>query len=60
MATPQLSDRTAARLYADLYDASVADWPGEIEAYLALAAEATARGQTVLELACGTGRIARG
>ena len=59
MATPQLSDRTAARLYADLYDASVADWPGEIEAYLALAAEATARGQPVLELACGTGRIAR-
>jgi len=32
-------------LYAELYDASVPDWPGEIEFYRGLAAEATARGE---------------
>lgn len=41
--------------YAETYDASVADWPGELDFYLALARDA--RGE-VLELAVGTGRIA--
>jgi len=45
-------------LYAELYDASVPDWPGEIDFYRELAAEATARGEAVLEVACGTGRVA--
>jgi len=49
---------SANELYAELYDASVPDWPGEIDFYRALAAEAIARGEAVLELACGTGRVA--
>jgi SAM-dependent methyltransferase len=43
---------------AQLYDASVPDWPGEIDFYRELAAEAAASGETVLEVACGTGRVA--
>lgn len=42
---------------AQLYDASVPDWPGEIDFYRKLTAEAAQRG-AVLEVACGTGRIA--
>lgn len=56
-----MSDATvdsAAAFYAETYDAVVDDWPGEIEFYLGLAAEARARGQAVLELGCGTGRVA--
>jgi len=43
---------------AQLYDASVPDWPGEIDFYRQLAAEARSNGQAVLEIACGTGRVA--
>ena len=43
---------------AELYDASVPDWPGEIDFYRALAAEAKKDGKAVLEVACGTGRVA--
>lgn len=39
---------------AELYDVIVPDWPGELDFYGALAAEAGA----VLEVACGTGRLA--
>jgi SAM-dependent methyltransferase len=49
---------SAADLYADLYDASGVGWPGELDFYQALAATATARGEPVLEVACGTGRVA--
>ena len=49
---------SAERLYAELYDASGVGWPGEIDFYLGLAAQASARGEGVLEVACGTGRIA--
>lgn len=45
-------------LYTQLYDISGVGWPGEMEYYLALAAGAKAKGQAVLEIACGTGRIA--
>ncbi len=45
-------------LYAELYDASVPDWPGELDFYREVAAEAAARGEAVMELAVGTGRIA--
>jgi ubiquinone/menaquinone biosynthesis C-methylase UbiE len=44
--------------YAETYDTVVPDWPGEIDFYRALAAEATSKGQAVLEIACGTGRVA--
>ena len=51
-------DLSAAALYADLYDTSGVGWPGELDFYRALAAAATARGEGVLEVACGTGRVA--
>lgn len=52
-------DREASeRRVADLYDAAVADWPGELDFYHALAAEVNSRGQPVLEVGCGTDRVA--
>lgn len=44
--------------YAQSYDTVVSDWPGEIDFYKALALEVYAHGQAVLEVACGTGRVA--
>lgn len=43
----------AERIAAELYDQTVVDWPGELEFYETLAAKA----RTVLEVACGTGRV---
>ena len=48
----------SAQFYAQTYGASVPDWPGEIEFYRSLAADATSKGQAVMEVACGTGRVA--
>jgi ubiquinone/menaquinone biosynthesis C-methylase UbiE len=47
-----------AQLAAELYDVSVPDWPGELDFYQRLAETAQAQGQAVLEVACGTGRVA--
>jgi SAM-dependent methyltransferase len=44
--------------YALTYDSSVPDWPGEIDFYLAFVAETASQGNAVLEIACGTGRVA--
>jgi ubiquinone/menaquinone biosynthesis C-methylase UbiE len=44
--------------YAQTYDTVVPDWPGEIDFYRELAAQAHSRSQAVLEVACGTGRVA--
>ena len=52
------SDTTAEDLYAELYDATGVGWPGELAFYRDLAAAASARGKVVLEVACGTGRVA--
>ena len=41
-----------------LYDEVVPDWPGEMDFYRKLALETKARGESLLEVACGTGRIA--
>lgn len=46
------------QFYADTYDDSVPDWPGEIDFYRGLAADVRSRGGSVLEIACGTGRVA--
>lgn len=54
----QSSVDRAADFYAEMYDDSVPDWPGEIDFYTRLAAEAKAAGGSVLEIACGTGRVA--
>ena len=48
----------AREFYAQTYDVSVSDWPGEIDFYRELAAEANGDSQSVLEVACGTGRVA--
>jgi SAM-dependent methyltransferase len=47
-----------AEQVAQLYDTSVPDWPGEIDFYRELAAEARSSGAAVLEVACGTGHVA--
>jgi ubiquinone/menaquinone biosynthesis C-methylase UbiE len=44
--------------YAQTYDDSVPDWPGEIDFYRALAAKVKSAGGSILEIACGTGRVA--
>jgi len=48
--------QTPEQLAAELYDVSVPDWAGEIDFYRELARKA--REQSVLEVACGTGRVA--
>jgi SAM-dependent methyltransferase len=47
----------ADRLYASLYDAGEVGWPGEMEFYRR-AAESSGPRPSVLDVACGTGRIA--
>lgn len=45
--------------YAETYDVCVQDWPGEIDFYCNLIRqEVEANNGTILELACGTGRVA--
>lgn len=49
------------RVYTELdsqaYDQFKIEWPGEIDFYSRLAEQAKARGEAVLEMACGSGRI---
>lgn len=52
------SDQRVAEFYAQTYDESVPDWPGEIEFYRRLASVVRRKGEGVLEIACGTGRVA--
>ena len=44
--------------YAETYDESVPDWPGEMAFYTEMAEEVRKKGESLLELACGTGRVA--
>ena len=48
----------AQELNVELYDLYVGDWPDEMDFYQAAAAQAYARGEAVLEVACGTGCVA--
>jgi SAM-dependent methyltransferase len=52
------SDQRVSEFYAQTYDESVPDWPGEIEFYRRLASEVKRKGESLLEIACGTGRVA--
>jgi ubiquinone/menaquinone biosynthesis C-methylase UbiE len=52
------STERARAFYAETYDTVVPDWPGEVDFYRRLALAAHSQGQAVLEVACGTGRIA--
>ena len=54
----KFASERAREFYARTYDVSVSDWAGEIDFYRALAAEARSKGGRVLELGCGTGRVA--
>lgn len=49
--------KTCEELAAELYDASVPDWDGEIDFYRGFTSRVRDQGQPVLEVACGTGRI---
>jgi ubiquinone/menaquinone biosynthesis C-methylase UbiE len=57
MPTKKLS-RSYSEIEAQSYVQLIPDWPGEVEFYQAFAAEAHLKGEAVLEVACGTGRIA--
>ena len=48
----------ALDLNVELYDLYVGDWPDEMDFYHTAAAQAHGRGDAVLEVACGTGRVA--
>jgi ubiquinone/menaquinone biosynthesis C-methylase UbiE len=48
---------TPEQLAAELYDASVPDWEGEMDFYREFSLQARDQGQPVLEIACGTGRV---
>jgi SAM-dependent methyltransferase len=48
---------TANDLYAQLYDARVQDWPGELDFYRDFLAHTPESSQGILEIACGTGRV---
>lgn len=50
-------NRSPEQLSAELYDVTVPDWDGEIDFYREYALQARDRGQSVLEIACGTGRV---
>jgi SAM-dependent methyltransferase len=49
---------TAEELYAQLYDAWVTDWDGEVDFYRELIQYSPLQSHGVLEVACGTGRVA--
>jgi ubiquinone/menaquinone biosynthesis C-methylase UbiE len=51
------SDQRVVEFYSQTYDESVPDWPGEIEFYRGLASEVRQKGDGLLEIACGTGRV---
>jgi len=46
-----------ALFYAETYDDSVQDWPGEIAFYSEMAAQVRVSAASILELGCGTGRV---
>jgi SAM-dependent methyltransferase len=54
----QSSDERDVEFYAQTYDASVPDWPGELDFYREMVAEVKSAGDALLEIACGAGRVA--
>src|SRR5512146_3367879 len=51
------SDERVSKFYADTYDEAVPDWPGEMDFWRSYAADLRERGERLLDVACGTGRI---
>ncbi|HAL47811.1 MAG: class I SAM-dependent methyltransferase [SAR202 cluster bacterium] len=52
------TDPAVETLYAQLYDLSVPDWPGEMDFYRALIGDRKPEEVNLLEVASGTGRVA--
>jgi ubiquinone/menaquinone biosynthesis C-methylase UbiE len=52
------SQQNADEFYAQTYDDSVPGWPGEFDFYRSFATKVKSEGGTILEVACGTGRVA--
>lgn len=50
--------QSVSEFYAQTYADSVSDWPGEMDFYHHFASEVKAKGAALLEVACGTGRVA--
>lgn len=53
-----MTDQCFSNADALMYDESMSDWPGEIDYYLKLANAAGEKGHPILDIACGTGRVA--
>ena len=53
-----MTDQCFSNADALMYDESMSDWPGEIDYYFKLANAVREKGQAVLDIACGTGRVA--
>jgi SAM-dependent methyltransferase len=53
-----MQTKTAEEVYAQFYDLYVHDWPGEIDFYRDLILTSPLKTHGVLEIACGTGRVA--
>jgi SAM-dependent methyltransferase len=53
----ELSDQKWGQFYADTYDEAVPDWPGEMDFWRSYADGIRAKGERLLDVACGTGRI---
>jgi SAM-dependent methyltransferase len=53
-----MADESNVNYYVQTYDEAVDDWPGEMDFYYGLAGEVKNAGGSILEVACGTGRVA--
>jgi len=53
-----MTDQCFSNADALMYDDSMSDWPGEIDYYLKLANAVREKGHPILDIACGTGRVA--
>jgi len=51
------SDERVSKFYAETYDEAVPDWPGEMDFWRSYAADLREKGERLLDVACGTGRI---
>jgi SAM-dependent methyltransferase len=54
----KFKSKRAREFYAQTYDAVVSDWQGELDFYRSYASQAASTGRPILEIACGTGRVA--